>query len=190
MKTKTILEILKKQARVTNVILNILIGGYSYQKMKRKVFNSTIPNFSNTKESERSLEKQRHKLYSMLYKLQKQGLIEKDKKNDKTFWIITDVGKKKLEKFKNAFCLPRRNYKKERDDCFNIVIFDIPEKEKFKRKWIRRHLLLLDFSMLQKSVWIGKNKLPKDFLNDLSYFGLIDFVHIFRANKLGTIKEF
>jgi DNA-binding PadR family transcriptional regulator len=189
MKTRIILETLKKQARLTNMILNILIGGYSYQRMKRRAFYPTLPDFSEMERGKQSLENQRHNLYSLLYKLQKQGLIEKDKKDNKTFWRITIAGKKKLEALKNVFYLPKRNYKKEKDEGFNVVIFDIPEKERFKRKWLRSQLISLGFSMLQKSVWIGKNKLPKEFLNDLNYLGLIDFIQIFKISKTGTIKE-
>jgi len=43
--------------------------------------------------------------------------------------------------------------------------------------------------MLQKSVWLGKNKLPEEFLKALAELDLIDFVHIFKIGRAGTIKK-
>jgi len=189
MKTQDILGILNKQARVAGVILNLLIGGFNYRAMKRKAFYPTLPDFSEIKNDNKSFERQKHNLYSLLQRLEKQGLVKKNKKDNKTFWGITAIGRKKLEKFKSIFHLPKRNYKKEKDDGFNIMIFDIPEKQRFKRLWLRSQLLSIDFSLLQKSVWIGKNKLPEEFLSDLDYLGLMDFIHIFKVNKTGTIKN-
>lgn len=96
---------------------------------------------------------------------------------------------RRLEKLKNRFNLPHRNYKKEGDNGFNIIIFDIPEKERFKRDWIRQNLTPLGFNMLQKSVWIGRSKLPREFLKDLSNLNLVKYVHIFKIAKTGTIKN-
>jgi hypothetical protein len=47
MTTQRILEILKRAERPTNIILNILIGGFNYQRMKRKAFYPTLPDFNN-----------------------------------------------------------------------------------------------------------------------------------------------
>jgi len=124
MKMRDVLEILNKQVRMAGVILNVLMGGFDYRGMKRKAFYPTMPDFSGAKSSEKSFEKQKHALYSLLCRLEKQGLIEKSKKDNKTFWGITGMGRKKLEKFKSIFYLPKRNYKKEKDDGLNIVIFD------------------------------------------------------------------
>ena len=186
MNTQRILEVLKKAERPTYILLNIFIGGYSYQKLKRRALYPTLPDFEN---NEPSTEKTKNNFYSLLSRLKRQGFVERKRKGSKTFWKITPKGEKRLEKLKNIFKAPRLFYKQEKDGGLNIVVFDIPEKHRAKRNWLRSNLLSLDFIMLQKSVWIGKNKLPEEFLKALAELDLIEFVHIVKVSKTGTIKE-
>ena len=80
-------------------------------------------------------------------------------------------------------------YKTESDDELKIIIFDIPEEERQKRDWLRSVLKNLKFSMLQKSVWVGKGKLPKEFINDLSKYKIISYVDIFAISKYGSLRK-
>jgi len=192
MKTQLILENLKKAGRTTEFLLNVFLGGYNYKKMKRRVLYPTLPDFSErdvVKIDPQLLQKEKHKFYSLLYNLKKQGFIKKDKKGKRVFWKITLLGGKRCERLKTYFRFPKFNYKQEKDSEINIVVFDIPEKHRAKRDWLRYTLTDLGFIILQKSVWVGKNKLPEEFLKTLAELNLIDFVHIFKINKLGTIKE-
>ncbi|MDP3015157.1 MAG: hypothetical protein Q8N28_01965 [bacterium] len=192
MKTRLILETLKKTERATDVLLGIFFGGYNYKKMKRKAFYPTLPDPSETNEIKfdpRLLEKEKHKFYSLLSKLKRQGFIKKNKKGGKVFWKITPLGEKRFEKLKNFLRFPKFKHKKEKDDGINIITFDIPEKHKTKRDWLRHTLSSLDFIILQKSVWIGKNKIPEEFLKALAELDLMNFIHILKISKTGTIKE-
>jgi len=85
--------------------------------------------------------------------------------------------------------IPRKNYETGKGKELNIVIFDIPETQRRKRNWLRESLVQLGFSKLQQSVWMGKNKLPKEFLQDLETFQILKYVEIFSINKTGTIKH-
>lgn len=192
MKTQLILEILKKAGRATDFLLNIFLGGFDYKRLKRKVFYPTLPDFSEInkmKFTPRLLEKEKHRFYSLLSNLKRQGFIKKDQKGKRVFWRITPLGEKRCEKLKVFFHFPKVDYKQEKDKGMNIVVFDIPERQRSKRDWLRHALMALDFIMLQKSVWIGKNKLPEEFLKTLAELNLMDFVHIFKISKTGTIKE-
>lgn len=91
----------------------------------------------------------------------------KKRKNKKTIWSITRKGLEKLKILKKKNRKTLINYSKEKSDKLIIVIFDIPEKERHKRNWLRSVLVSLDFKFLQESVWIGKTKIPEEFLNDL-----------------------
>lgn len=75
------------------------------------------------------------------------------------------------------------------DKKLKIFAYDIPEREKQKRAWLREVLRLLGFRMLQKSLWIGKSKIPEGFLQDLRKKEIMDHVHIFEISKTGTLKE-
>jgi hypothetical protein len=43
--------------------------------------------------------------------------------------------------------------------------------------------------MVQKSVWVGKTKIPQDFLDDLFKLKLVDFVEIFEISRTGSLKH-
>lgn len=194
MTSEEILKILKTAGRTTGFLLSIFLGNqlFSYKKMKRKALYPTLPDFSDKNghiDLSNDKEKNRRKMCALLYQLKKQGFVAKNINNGKTFWEITANGKKHLEKLINKFNLPRKIYKKEKNNGFTIVIFDIPEKYRRKRDWLRHALITLEFELLQKSVWIGKNKIPKSFLNDLADLNIIDNIHIFSVAKTGTIKN-
>jgi len=192
MKTQLILEILKKTGRITESLLNIFLSGYDYKKMKRRVFYPTLPDFSKTDTTRinpKLLQKEKHKFYSLLSRLKRQGFVEKKQKGNKTWWTITSLGREKLEKIKITFHFPLFNVRHEKDNDISLIVFDIPEKHRAKRDWLRSTLLALGFTMLQKSVWIGRNKLPEEFLNALAELDLIDSVHIFKITQTGTLKK-
>ena len=113
--------------------------------------------------------------------MQKQGLIER--KAEK--WSITSLGKKFLGErwFKKTTGLPQN------DGVMRLIIFDIPERERKKRLWLRLELLSCGYKILQKSVWIGYCPLPEEFFGALDYMNLRNCVQIFSIKNSGTLKE-
>jgi len=136
-------------------------------------------------------ERSRQKFYSVLSKLKKDGLIKDERKKGERFFTITGKGLVKINQLKKIKeeSLPNKKYKREKGEKMAIVIFDIPENERRKRDWIREVLKNMDFKMAQKSVWIGKIKIPKEFLNDLEVFKLLEFVKIFEISKTGNLEN-
>ncbi len=135
--------------------------------------------------------KSKNKYYSYIYRLKKDGLIEEKIHNNKKFFALTSLGKNKLKILKNKRKekMSLANYHKENSDKSTIVIFDIPEKEKEKRKWLRSVLKNLGFQMIQKSVWLGKVKIPQQFIEDLNHLEIINYVEIFEITKAGSLKQ-
>ncbi len=135
--------------------------------------------------SKKNFNRDRHNFHNLLFYLRRQGFIKKREINNRNFWSLTRTGIAKLNRL-----LERRssirNTEKEKD-FQKVIVFDIPEKEKYKRFWLRSQLNLLGFRMLQKSVWIGDSKLPKEFLKDLHRLKLLRCVHIFGTSKGGTL---
>jgi len=120
-------------------------------------------------------------LYRTLYSLEKQGLVEK--KNET--WEITRDGKENIiesQKIKKG-----REYICKKSEHYTIVAFDIPEKIKAKREWLREALVNMGFSLLQQSVWIARRKISGEFIKDLHDMRISKFVHIFEVTKHGTI---
>lgn len=114
-----------------------------------------------------------------LRRLREQGLIEKAPKEK--IYCLTDKGKEFVSYIENRYLI----LKKPWDGKLRIVIFDIPEKKKYWREAIRKELLLMQFQLLQKSVYVGKYPLPESFYKEIEEAGLGGYVFIFTVDKVG-----
>jgi len=127
-----------------------------------------------------SFKKERRSLQQIIYKLRKDGLLEvSDGK-------INPTGKGKLKIKKTWNPLPDNKYGKNEESGIKIIAFDVPEKERRKRMWLRRALKELGFEMLQESVWYGNKKVPERFIRDIQEIGILDCVSILEVNKTGS----
>ncbi|OGM91513.1 hypothetical protein A2999_01920 [Candidatus Wolfebacteria bacterium RIFCSPLOWO2_01_FULL_38_11] len=135
--------------------------------------------------------KVRQRFYSMIHRLEKDGLIEKEQNKEGAFFKMTADGKKRLKflRERKSSAMPKAHYQASENNNFVIITFDIPESERRKRDWLRLALKNMKFKFIQKSVWIGKVKIPKEFLDDLREFKLVNFVEIFEINKKGTLQQ-
>ena len=113
----------------------------------------------------------------ILSRLQFAGLVERRGRKRQSIWRLTKAGNMKAE-----------NSKPKPDGIQRLVIFDIPEKERKKRRVIRGELTSLGYSQLQKSVWVGAIPLPKDFVALLDILNLHGKVHIFSIRERGTLQ--
>jgi len=200
MLTQFILEILNELGTFSMDFLDAILSNQtsSYKKLRRMITYGPFYHelFSRpqklTLEEYRRLERQR--FYNLLNYLQKQGLVAKHKEKEKrsSFWVITRKGKEKLEELEERRnnTLPKIKYEIKKDDELKIITFDIPEKERRKRDWLRQNLLALNFSPLQKSVWVGYSKLPEEFLTELKELSLFPYIEIFTVHKSGTIGKY
>jgi len=118
---------------------------------------------------------------SILWRLQSQGLAAKSPKG----WGITALGGDLIKKIKRA---EDSNLSSE-DGIMRLVIFDIPERERKKRIWLRIELTGYGYTLLQKSVWVGYRPLPQNFLEDLDYMNLMRCIHIFSISRAGTLEK-
>lgn len=179
-KTVQILEILGEGLMTAaDIITAILESGYgaSFSEMSRNYSKIELRRADN-----HSAVLERQRFYNLISKLKREGLVEGNIKLK-----LTKRGKEKILKSKNAHEIKVIKYRSEKDDTTKIIIFDIPERERYKRNWLRTSLLQLGFKLLQKSVWIGKVKIPEEFIEDLRFMKIDRYVHIFTADKLGTI---
>ncbi|MDP3956812.1 MAG: CRISPR-associated endonuclease Cas2 [bacterium] len=131
------------------------------------------------------------KFHDLLYRLRRDGLIEKKNPSRSDAWSLTAKGKKLLAVLKKGGSenLPAKSYEKAASEEFKIITFDVPERHRRKRDWLRDVLNNLGFTMLQKSVWIGKCALPENFLKDLRDIHLLPYVEIFAVTKTGSLKQ-
>ncbi len=81
------------------------------------------------------------------------------------------------------------NYSKASGNQLIIFAFDIPEHYRQKRAWLRAVLRNLGLKMLQKSVWIGRTKIPEIFLDDLRRLKMINYIEILAISKSGSLRQ-
>jgi len=88
-----------------------------------------------------------------LWRLKKQGFVE----NKEGKYSLTPVGRILMQ-----YIIKRKKAVNAKwDGKFRVVIFDIPEKERRSRNWLRSELYILKYQKLQESVFIGKYPLPQ-----------------------------
>ncbi len=161
--------------------------GASYGKLSYELNKAREVRWERKLKREEEAEK-RKQCAKMIYYLKKSGLIEERK----GVFSITKRGKekKKLLKEKLFKSLPIINYSKTKFDRPILITFDVPEKERRKRAWLRDVLNYFDFKMIHKSVWLGFMKIPEEFIQDLSRIGLADFVEIIEIGHSGTFQKY
>lgn len=140
------------------------LAGYENLRFNRKV------NYQEIKEQV---------LRTTLSRLKKQGLVD----NKNGIWRITKKGRDRLinrELRKPHFKNPNNKNKKKRD---LIIIFDVPEKIRIQRDWLRSELIALGFIPLQKSVWLGPSPLPQEFIEYLNTINLLKYIKLFKASE-------
>lgn len=120
---------------------------------------------------------------SILSQLRKDGFVERRGAKSKAIWRTTTKGRRLLSTIASQ---PKRP---AIDGIMRIVSFDIPERERKKRRWVREILLECGYRPLQKSVWIGYAPLPEDFFEDADLLSLRECIHIFSINQPGTIRQ-
>lgn len=126
----------------------------------------------------------KNSLRATLSRMKKDGLLG----NKNREWSITREGKELIEG-KNTIIkkfFPNRNTTKRSIEKRLIIIFDIPEKRKRYREWLRSELVEFGFKLVQKSVWLGP-ALPKEFVEYLNEIGLLKHVRFFRATEKDLI---
>lgn len=131
---------------------------------------------------ERSRKITRRTVSTILWRLQREGLVARTGARKNTVWRLTPAGEAQLHGSQRN--MPANAIS---DGITRLVIFDIPEYERRKRTAIRTELMACGFRHFQKSVWMGECPLPKSFVALVDDLELAGKVHIFSVREKGTI---
>lgn len=158
------------------------------------------PNYPGTELMRSFLSYRRRRYYAekpsfsaLLTKLRRQGLVKRTGSKRYAHWKITYAGKKQLHDYRKELESEKFSYAKkslvlpEPDGIFRIISFDIPEKRREERDWLRTELAAAGFQALHKSVWTGDRPLSEALLKELNYRNLIECIHIASIKEKGTI---
>lgn len=135
---------------------------------------------------------ERQRYYSFIYQLKKDGLVQTDSPKRGGILNLTKEGLIKMHwlrrRSKETSVMPIK-YEKLPSQETVIVLFDVPENESFKRRWLRRSLKSMGFKMLQKSAWIGRIKLPPEFLEDIDKLKIAQYLEVLVVAKAGSLRR-
>lgn len=189
MRREFILELLCDTGKGTADLIRILtVAGYAeqYRAQWRAVSRRALPQRRPDTD-----ERETQRLYAILNKLKRQGLIEKRRRGRSSMWFPTRAGRAWFAglRARRLFSAGRISYQPSGQRGIQIISFDVPERERHKRVWLRAVLKALGFRYLQKSVWISDRLIPEDFLEDLRERRMLSYVHIFSVTKSGTLRE-
>ncbi|MDO8493104.1 MAG: hypothetical protein Q7S19_00965 [bacterium] len=157
-----------------------------YRALKRFKFKT-----HNTLAEEILKKRERRRFDVLVSRLCSEGLVKKVTEGDKVAITITSKGRERARELtkKADRSLPAGRYEIEQGKTVTIVSYDIPERERRKRSWIRSVLSRHEFTMLHQSTWVGTVQLPEEFMEDLRGLGMTSFVEIFSVSKSGTLKK-
>lgn len=120
----------------------------------------------------------KNSLSGTLTRLYKEGFVEKSDER----LLLTLRGQKYIKRKIDS--LQQFYFKFDKDAPKNLlVMFDVPETKKAEREWLRWHLKKFNYSMIQKSVWVGPSPLPKDFLEYIKSIGINEGFKTFKLAK-------
>lgn len=111
-----------------------------------------------------------------LWRLTKKGLV---KKNGKRYFISN----KGIKLIKQKLSGENENQQKKWDGKWRLVTFDVPEKNRQARNWLRTELYAAGYQPLQKSVFIGKMPLDRKLMEEILRRNL------YRYTRLVTFGE-
>ena len=121
----------------------------------------------------------RQQVSKSLYSLKKRGLV----KYNNGEWVITKKGRKYYgDKRWNLYRYFYLKNTSNKNGKMMLIMFDIPEKERSKRDWLRSQLKLFGFKQVQKSVWFGPRNLPRDFFTYIKELGVGEYIKMFKTN--------
>jgi predicted transcriptional regulator len=112
--------------------------------------------------------------------LKQQGYIVEQKGKSVGALQLTRKGNQKaLEAAKKIQELPVR-----RDGKMTMLMFDIPKNKERVRQVFRSTLELLDYQMLQKSVWVSDKEVLKETKKVIKEYGLNECINLFIIEKI------
>lgn len=117
-------------------------------------------------------------IYNTAFRLHDLELVTKQKNGKGIGLTLTAEGKKILE----------RNAPKK-DGVWKLVIFDIPEKQKYVRVILRAKLKALHFKKWQNSIWISPYALDGEIEAEIKELGKKFFVRLIKTKEINITED-
>ena len=125
-------------------------------------------------------QKNKQKFSQLIYRLKKNGYIKIKNLEQNEGVILTKKGAEKVLKIK----LKIERKERRIDEKWQMIIFDIPEEKRFLRDLLREKLRLLEYKMLQQSIWICPYNVQKETEFILRKHSLDPYVKLFLIKEI------
>ena len=122
--------------------------------------------------------------YRSLRHLKQRGLVKIISKKDQRFIKLTASGQ-----LEALLVMAKVPVKEKWDGKWRLLIFDIPEASRSKRKLFRSLLKANGFYRLQASVYISPYSLNRQAINYLQQCKLMEYIRILRIEELDNDVE-
>lgn len=123
---------------------------------------------------------EKNSVRTILWRLNKKGLVTKRVSR----YEITRAGLNLVKMVQEA-----SDAETSWDGKWRLVMFDIPEKRRRDRHWLRYNLLILDYKPLQKSVFIGKHPVSEDCYKEIIERKLDGYIRLVTVGEIDN-EEF
>ena len=187
-KKRSVLEILIEAGEDGLQFMSLFMTspyGTSFNKFQKDLQNGkwTGEIFSGTVSEKERFKKRASALQKLIKRMEQEGLVECGSR-----LCITKKGRKRYKDLKSLSYNKGEMYPIIPANKIILFSFDIPETKRHYRNWLRSALTHLGFSMQHKSVWIGSNKLPKEFLKDIVEKKLMNYIVITEIGSEGSLR--
>lgn len=122
-----------------------------------------------------------------LFRMRRAGLIKNHPESEK-FFILTDRGKREMERALHQVHIERAKSGKW-DSKWRVLFFDIPEKHRKLRTFLRSELIDCGFEPIQKSVLVSPFRIAEDVIEILEYRGIEKWVKLMIADTIFGDEE-
>jgi DNA-binding transcriptional regulator PaaX len=116
--------------------------------------------------------------YNTIYRLVEQGFLQRKDTLQGIRLQVTDEGTKLINRSQP-----------QKDGVWKLVIFDIPEKQKYVRVILRAKLKALHFKKWQNSIWVSPYALDNEIEEDLNELGKKFFVRLIKTTQINHTED-
>jgi len=102
------------------------------------------------------------RVYHVLKNLERQEIVELVRKGDKVIVYLKNKNHPKIVKYSIKSILDLKRKNKKWNKKWVLVFFDVPEKQKNKREYLRKFLKEIGFYPYQKSVYVFPYECEKE----------------------------
>jgi PaaX-like protein len=113
----------------------------------------------------------RNTLRNAFYKAKKNGLVTVDHDGNPR---LTEKGRQQIKPYQAV----------KLDKSARLMVIDVPENERVKRRHLRTLLKELDFEMVQQSVWISSYDHRALLKSEIKEYGLQKYVRVFECAQI------